>query len=164
MTSVTVKRNVVLRSVVTENLRKELGRELENAAAEIDQRIEQIDFQTRAYITDLQRTDLQQAMGVRKQIEAEKQRQQELRDALLERKAQVEELEEGEEVVRGTLESFVEIEVGNSLAEVLGGVEIVAKDDEVIEIRQREILEQPEESVSQIIQDVRSRSQGQERQ
>jgi hypothetical protein len=158
MPSVTIKRNVLLRSIVTEKLRTDLSEELQSAADEVDQRVQQLDFQTRAYITDLQRTNLQQAMAVRKQVEAEKHRQQELRDALLERKAQVEVLEDGSEVVRGTLESFVEINVGDDLSEVLGGVEIVTKDDVVVEIRQRQTTDEPEESVTQIIQDVRSQS------
>ena len=96
-----------------------------------------MDFSTKAYITDLQRADLQRAMAVRKQIEAEKQKQTELRDALLERKAQVAELENDTEVVRGTLESFVEINPGDDLGILLGGTEIVSKDDIVVEIRQR---------------------------
>jgi len=158
MPSVTIKRNVLLRSIVTEKLRKELAEELQSAADEVEQRVQQLDFQTRAYITDLQRTNLQQAMAVRKQVEAEKHRQQELRDALLERKAQVEVLEDGAEVVRGTLESFVEVNVGDNLEEILGGVEIVTKDDIVVEIRQRQSTDEPEESVTQIIEDVRSQS------
>lgn len=158
MSSVTIKRNVVLRSIVTEKLRNELSAELDAAAEELAQRIQQLDFQTRAYITDLQRTNLQQAMAVRKQVEAEKTRQQDLRDALLERKAQVEELEDGTEVIRGALESFVEVKVGDDLARILSGVEIVTKDDEVVEIREREDLEEPAEDLSQIIQEVRAQS------
>lgn len=153
MDSVTVRRNVILRSVVTEQLRNELGQELQNAADEIDQRLQTIDQQTRAYITDLQRADLQQAMAVRKRIEAEKRTQEDQRDALLERKAMVTELEDGVEVVRGTLESYVELKIGDNLSEALGGVEIVTKDDQVIEIRQRSILDDPsEENVVSIIE------------
>lgn len=154
MSSVTIKRNVVLRSIVTENLRAELSGELEAAAEELAERIQQLDFQTRAYITDLQRTNLQQAMAVRKQVEAEKARQQELRDALLERKAQVEELKDGDEVIRGTLESYVEIKMGDDISRTLGGVELVTRDNEVIEIRERETLDEGAQSVSQIIQEA----------
>lgn len=160
MAPVTVKRNVLLRSVVTEGLRKELGDELQSAADEIDDRLQQLDFQTKAYITDLQRTNLQQAMTVRKQVETERKRQEELRDALLERKAQMQELEDGSEVVRGTLESFVDIDVGDDLTEVLGGMEILTKDNEVIEIRRVTTLE-AQGSMSEIIAQARSQEQEQ---
>lgn len=142
---VLVKRTVVLRAIVTDQLKEQVAAELQAAADEVEQRVQQLDFSTKAYITDLQRADLQRAMQVRKQVEAEKQKQTELRDALMERKAEVAELENGKEVVRGTLESFVEINEGDDLAVLMGGTEIVTKDDIVVEVRQRrpeEILDQ----------------------
>ncbi len=138
--SVTIKREIVLRSVVTDRLKKQLADELQRAAAEIEQRVEQIDAQTKQYIAELQRADLQQAMAVRKRVEEEKEKQTQLLDAIKERQQQVEVLDNGSEIVRGTLESHVEVNVGDDLATVLGGTEIVTKDDVVIEIRQREIL------------------------
>ncbi|MCE5238912.1 YlqD family protein [bacterium] len=140
---VQVKRTVILRAIVTDELKQQVSDELQGAADEIEQRVQQLDFSTKAYITDLQRADLQRAMAVRKQIEAEKQKQNELRDALLERKAQVAVLQNGQEVIRGTLESYVEINEGDDLSVLLGGTEIVTKDGIVIEIRQR----RPEEIV-----------------
>lgn len=145
MAGVLIKRTVVLRAIVTDQLKEQVSAELQAAADEVEQRVQQLDFSTKAYITDLQRADLQRAMAVRKQVEAEKQKQTELRDALMERKAEIAELENGTEVVRGTLESFVEISEGDDLAVIMGGTEIVTKDDKVVEIRQRrpeEILEQ----------------------
>jgi hypothetical protein len=134
---VLIKRTVILRAIVTDELKTQVSEELQGAADEIDQRVQQLDFSTKAYITDLQRADLQRAMAVRKQIEAEKQKQNELRDALLERKAQVGVLENGQEVIRGTLESFVDVKEGDDLSLLLGGTETVTKDDIIVEIRQR---------------------------
>ncbi len=153
MSSVMIKRNVVLRSIVTENLRHDLSQQLQAAAEEMDRRMSEMDAQTRAYITDLQRNNLQQAMAVRKQIEAEKKRQQDMRDAMLERKAAVEELEDGTEVTRGTLESFVEVKVGDNLRAILGGVQIVTKDDQVIEIREGDPALSLDEAVGQLMQE-----------
>ncbi|HCU35469.1 MAG TPA: hypothetical protein DGT21_08415 [Armatimonadetes bacterium] len=138
--SVRIRRQVILRSIVTDQLKANLSRELDDAIAEIDDRLNQLDAQTRLYITELQRVDLQQAMTVRKRVEAEKKRQEEIRDALRERKQQVEVLDNGTEVIRGTLESDVEVSEGDDLSVLLGGTEIVTKDDIVIEIRLRETL------------------------
>lgn len=138
--SVRIRRQVILRSIVTDHLKANLNRELDDAIAEIDEGLSQLDAQTRLYITELQRVDLQQAMTVRKRVEAEKKRQEEIRDALRERKQQVSVLDNGTEVIRGTLESDVEVNEGDDLSVLLGGTEIVTKDDIVIEIRQRETL------------------------
>lgn len=138
--SVRIRRQVILRSIVTDQLKANLNRELDDAIAEIDDRLSQLDAQTRLYITELQRVDLQQAMTVRKRVEAEKKRQEEIRDALRERKQQVDVLDNGAEVIRGTLESDVEVNEGDDLSVLLGGTELVTKDDIVIEIRQRQTL------------------------
>ena len=69
---VVIKRNVILRSIVTEQLKKQLEQELQRNIDEIDQQIRQIDFRTQPYITELQRSNIQQAMAVRGQIEQEK--------------------------------------------------------------------------------------------
>ncbi len=151
---VIVKRKVILRAIVTDQLKQELDEELQRGIDEIDQRIRQLDFRTQPYITDLQRTNIQQAIAFRKQVEAEKQRHQQLRSTLQERKQQVQELKDGDEIIRGTLESDVEVNEGDNLTELLGGVEIVIKDGQVMEIRQRRPAEVEEEEAPQIITDV----------
>ena len=153
---VVIKRNVILRSIVTKQLKEQLKEELQRNIDEIDQQIRQIDFRTQPYITELQRSNIQQAMAVRGQIEQEKERQRSVREALLERMKQVEELELGEEVIRGTLESQVEVEEGDNLTEVLGGQEIVTKDDVVVEIRQH--IPSEEEEAPAIITTQASRT------
>jgi len=141
---VTIKRSVILRAVVTEQLKEELKEELQRNVDEIDGRLQQIDFRTQPYISQLQKSNIQQAMAVRQQIEREKEQQRNLREALVEQMNQVDELELGEEVIRGTLESEVEVEEGDNLNELLGGQEIVSKDGIVIEIRQRSAEEREE--------------------
>jgi len=165
---VTIKRNVVLRAVVTPQLLEEITAELDHAIEEVDERLQQIDFSTKPYLTELQRTNLQQAIAVRKQIEAEKQKHTDLKDALTERKAQVAALADGEEIIRGTLESWATLQEGDNLAEVLAGVEVVVKDDVVVEIRQTEPVMipavtsgAPQSAASSIITDLSGGLSGQ---
>ena len=154
MTGIIVKRTVILRSVVTDQLKQELDEELQRAIDEIDQRIQQIDFRTQPYITDLQRSNILLAIAIRKQVETEKDKQRQVRDTLQQRKEQVQALQNGDEVIRGTLESQVEVQAGDNLAEILAGVEIVTKDDMVVEIRQRKLADLEQEQVPEIITDL----------
>ncbi len=148
--SVTIKRDVILRAIVTEGLKEQLDREFSEAIAQVDGRITQLDIGARQYVTELQRTDIQQAMAVRQQIEAEKRRYRQVKDELIQRQRAVRELELGSEVIRGTLESEAEISVGDNLQTVLRGVEIVVRDDEVVEIRVTEggLTVEPEQEVT----------------
>ena len=136
--SVTIQREVVLRAIVTEGLKQQLDDEFAEAIDQIDRRITQLDVGARQYVTELQRTDIQQAMAVRQQIEAEKQRFRQAKDQLIQSQRRAQELEEGVEIARGTAESFVEVSVGDNIQTALRGVEIVVRDDEVVEIRETE--------------------------
>lgn len=131
-----LKRQVLWRAIVTPRLKEEIAEELQAAADEIDQRVQQLEFSTKAYLTNLQRADLAQALEVRRQIEAEKKRQQAGRDEILRQKEQVAQLAEGTEIIRGVLEGFVEVDVGDDLPKALAGYEIVTKDGKIIEIRE----------------------------
>jgi SMC interacting uncharacterized protein involved in chromosome segregation len=136
--SVTIKRDVILRAIVTPGLKEQLDDEFAAAIEQLDGRITQLDIGARQYVTELQRTDIQQAMALRQQIEAEKRRYRQAKDELIQRQRAVSELEEGTEVIRGTLESWAEISVGDNIQTALRGIEIVVSDDEVIEIRETE--------------------------
>ncbi len=152
--SVSIKREVILRAIVTEALKTDLDREFGMAIDELDRQITRLDIGARQYVTDLQRTDIQQAMAVRQQIEGEKKRIQQSKDDLIQRRRQVEGLEVDAEIIRGTIESNVDIKVGDNLQTALRGVEIVLKDDEVIDIRETEggiVPEVSEETTSGVV-------------
>ena len=148
--SVTIKREVVLRAIVTESLKEQLDQEFTEAISQVDGRITQLDVSARQYVTELQRSDIQQAMAVRQQIEAEKRRYRQVKDELIGRQRAVAALEIGAEVIRGTVESQAEIRVGDNLQTVLRGVEIVLRDDAVVEIRETEggLTVEPEQEVT----------------
>ena len=134
--AITLTRPVTLRVIVTEQFKQEMEAELQEAADTTQRRIDQIDFQARRILADLQRTDLNQAMQVRRQIEAEKDRHESAKKELLERVKEVGELELGSEFPRATLEGLVEIKEGDNLYDKLGKTEIIIKDGIVIEIRE----------------------------
>jgi len=136
--SVTIKRDVIMRAVVTDSLKEQLDEEFSDGIRQVDERITQLDVGARQYVTELQRSDIQQAMAVRQQVEAEKRRYRQVKDELIQRQRAIRELEVGSEVIRGTLEGEVEIRVGDNLQTALRGVEIVVRDDEVVEIRETE--------------------------
>jgi hypothetical protein len=135
MTTVTLRRPLAYRVIVTEKFRQEMTEELQRAADDVQAQIEQLEFQSRRYLLELQKTNLSQAMAVRDEIEKEKRKQQRVKEEILNRKKQVAELPDGERFLRGTLEGFVEASVGENLRDLLGGAEIVVKDDIIVEIK-----------------------------
>ncbi len=133
---VTVKRSIALVAIVTEQFKEEMRTELQEAIETTQRRMDQMDFQSRRFLADLQRTDLQQAMGARRQIEAERRRYEALKQELQNQLTDIEKLDMGAEYQRGTLEGQVELEVGDDLVRKLGRTAVVMKDGAIIEIRE----------------------------
>jgi len=136
MATLTVKRSVAVQVIVTDEFKEELKAELRQAAETAQQRIDQLEFQSRRFLADLQRNDLTQAMSARRQIEAEKRRQDGIRRDIEEQLEQADKLEIGSEYPRGVVEGSVEIKEGDNLVQKLSESQIVIKDGVIVEIRE----------------------------
>lgn len=132
----TVRRSIAIIAIVTEQLKEELRAEFQEAIDTTQRRIDQMEFQSRRFLSDLQATDLTQAMAARRQIEAEKRRHEGLKQELAEQINEVEGLELGSEYPRGTVEGLVEVNVGDDLMQQAAGASIVIKDGVILEIRE----------------------------
>jgi hypothetical protein len=131
-----LRRQVVLKAIVTEKLKDELKREVVDAIAQVEEGQQQLDAQSRRVMLELQRSDLNRAMAFRQQLEAEKRKQDDLKTELRERLQEYEALELGSEFVRGLIEGTVEVREGDNISDKMGKAEIIVKDDVVISIRE----------------------------
>lgn len=131
-----VRRTVTLKVIVTEKYKEEQIKALEEAIAEVEQAQSQIEFRSRIYLADLQRQDISRAAAFRRQVESEKERQQEMRERLQEALQEIRSLSIGDEHTLGTVEGFVDLQVGDNFRQKMSGAEIVLKDDVVVELRE----------------------------
>ncbi|HUU54095.1 MAG TPA: YlqD family protein [Armatimonadota bacterium] len=136
MSSVTVRRSIGVRVIVTEEFKQELKSELQEAATETQRRIDQMELHSRRLLADLQRTDLSQAMQARRQIEAERQRHDALKQDIQRQLQEADKLEVGSEYPRGNVEGVVDLQQGDDLVQKLSGSQIVVKDGVIVEIRE----------------------------
>jgi hypothetical protein len=130
-----LNRQVVLKAVVTPQLKESLIAEVNEAIARVNETQDQLEVQSRRVMLELQRTDLNRAMAFRQQLDAEKRKHSDLKEELDERLKEYQELEMGSEFVRGVLEGTVEVNQGDNLREKLGQAEILTEDDVIKEIR-----------------------------
>ena len=136
MSGITVKRSIGVRVIVSEEFKEDLKNELQEAATETQRRIDQMEMNSRRLLADLQRTDLSQAMQARRQIEAERQRHDALKQDIQRQLQEVDKLEIGSEYPRGTVEGVVELNQGDDLVQKLSGSQIVIKDGVIVELRE----------------------------
>lgn len=136
MSGITVKRSIGVRVIVSDEFKAELKNELQEAATETQRRIDQMEMHSRRLLAELQRTDLSQAMQARRQIEAERQRHDALKQDIQRQLQEVDKLEIGSEYPRGTVEGVVELNQGDDLVQKLSGSQIVVKDGVIVELRE----------------------------
>ncbi|MBI2201125.1 MAG: YlqD family protein [Armatimonadetes bacterium] len=130
----TVSRPVVIKAIVTEGFKRLYIQDLEDAVKRVDVIVQQLDTQIRR--TELERQVTPQARAIRQQLELERARQEATRAELTMRLREAQELELNSEFTQGTLESLVEVKVGDNLFTKLGRTEIVVKDGIIMEIRE----------------------------
>jgi len=130
-----LKRQILLKAVVTERLKEQLIQDVQDAIQRVEESQDELDRQSRRLMLELQRTDMNRAMAFRQQLEAEKRKQDDVKAELQEQLTAYQGLELGEEIARGTWEGDIEVGVGDNLVEKLGQAEILVEDDVVKEVR-----------------------------
>jgi predicted TIM-barrel fold metal-dependent hydrolase len=131
---ITVVRPVMVKAIVTETFKRQYLAELEDTAKRLELLIGQIDTQIRR--TELERQITPQSRAVRQQLEIERSRQEAARMELAARFKEAEALELQSEFSQGTVESMVELSIGDNFFTRLARAEVILKDGIVIEIRE----------------------------
>ncbi len=132
--SVTISRPVVIKAIVTESFKRLYIQDLEEAIKRVDAIEQQLDSQIRR--AELERTVSPQARAVRQQLELERARQEAARAELEMRLREAQQLALNSEFAQGTVESLVQVNIGDNLFNRLGRAEIVVKDGIIMEIRE----------------------------
>jgi len=130
-----LKQSVLVKTIITEDFRTELLSKLRGAIAEIDLGLQQLENQGQRYLLGIDRSNIQQMLAVRQEIEEEKKKQELLKSQLNEKIKEVESLPVGVEYPQGNLEGLVEVTVGDDLTSKITHQEIVIRDGIIIEIR-----------------------------
>lgn len=134
MTSITVQRPVVIKTIVTESFKRLYVQDLEDAIKRVEAIMQQIDVQARRF--ELERQVTPQARALRQQLELERARQDATRAELQARLREAQEMQLNEEFVQGTIEGTVEVSVGDNLFDKISRTELIVKDGIVLEIRE----------------------------
>jgi len=130
----TVSRPVVIKAIVTESFKRLYIQDLEEAIKRVNAIEVQLDSQIRR--AELERTVTPQARAIRQQLELERARQEATRAELEMRLREAQQLELNSEFAQGTVESLVEVKVGDNLFTKLSRAEIIVKDGIIMEIRE----------------------------
>ena len=142
-TTLSIKRSITVRAVVTPAWKEEAERELSTEIATTDQQLAQLEQEGQQVVDDVRRQSAnpldprvqEQVAQVQQQVAAKRAEPEEQKRNLLQQQAQVRELEMEQVVEQGQLESFCDIQVGDNLVSKMQ-VAVVVRDGLVESIEQ----------------------------
>jgi hypothetical protein len=134
--TVTLKRTVTIKAIVTEDFKKYLKYELDTAIKDVEKKVDDIGNQAKQLVETLNKEGANdQIQSIEQQLKLEKQQQANVVNDLKNRIKEAEGLEIGSEFVQGTIDGFVGVKPGDNLYQKLGALEIVVKDGVVQELK-----------------------------
>lgn len=128
---------VLVKVKVTEDYKKKISAEIQQAVRQLDLQMQHFEFKARRVVAELEKQNPQSIPAARQQLEQERGRLLEARQKLMEKLKEVANLSPGEEVIQGQVQALVELQVGDNWQN-LAGWEIVLEDNVVREIRKTE--------------------------
>ena len=143
--TLTIKRSITVRAVVTPRWKEDAEREIANALADTEAQLAQLDQEGQQLIDEIRRQSANpldprvqdQVTSVQQQVAAKGSELEEQKRQMLEQQRQVRDLELEQVVEQGQIESLCEVRVGDSLVDVLQAAVLVR--DGVIEAIQGDV-------------------------
>ena len=122
-TTLSIKRSITVRAVVTPSWKQEAEKELSNAISTTDQQLSQLEQEGQQVVNDVRSQSAnpldprvqEQVAQVQQQVSAKRAELEEQKRNLLQQQTQVRELEMEQIVEQGQLESYCDLKVGDSL-------------------------------------------------
>ena len=133
--TLTIKRPITVRAVVTPTWKEEAEREISNSIAGLDQQLAQLEQEGQQVVDEVRRQSANpldprvqdQVAQIQQQVAAKRSELEEQKRTFLQQQSQVRELEMDQIVEQGQLESTCELKVGDNLVEKMQ-VAIVVRD------------------------------------
>ncbi|MCP9829159.1 MULTISPECIES: YlqD family protein [unclassified Synechococcus] len=125
--TLTIKRTITVRAVVTPRWKEDAERELSGAVANTDQQLAQLEQEGQQLVDEIRRQSMnpldprvqEQVGSVQQQVAAKRSELEEQKRAMLEQQRQVRELEFEQIVDQGQIEGACKIKVGDNLVQKL---------------------------------------------
>lgn len=125
---------VLIKSKVTPDLKDRMQKEVQMRLDQVDQELQQIEFQAKRLLSEQARIDAQGLISLRAQIEENKEKLMQMKAQLTAEQKQVADLEMGQEIARAQMEQTVTVKVGDDLNKYMGA-EILLEDGKIIAFR-----------------------------
>lgn len=140
MQSISLRRQVTIVAIVTDQFREQATAELQQGLQQMDMESQQLEFQGKRALADFEKRGASGAelQNVKEQIEEQRNRIKAQKADLMGKLDVIGKLDIGSEFIQGTVDNFVDIKVGDAIYAKLSNPQVIIKDGIVQEIRGEE--------------------------
>lgn len=132
----TIRQPVAVKFILTEETKQNWLAELRRLVNTTIAELEELEFRSKQWMRDAEKQGDAAVQAAEERVQMERSQREERREQLIAQLSQIQQMDIGSEVANGTVETSVEVKVGDAWDKVLLGSEIVIKDGIVVEIRQ----------------------------
>lgn len=126
---------IPVKVIVTSGMKGKLLNDIEQSIGKIKIELEQLQFQQKKLLFDAQKKGSEAIRIVHERIDQENKKRTEKLDILISQLEHIEKLQEGDIILQETVESEVDINIGDKWDLIFKSKEIIIKDGIVIDIR-----------------------------
>ncbi|KUO95640.1 hypothetical protein ATW55_07030 [Ferroacidibacillus organovorans] len=131
----TIRQPVAVKVILTEETKQQWLAELRRLINATIAELEELEFRGKQWLREAKEQGEAAIAATEERIEAERSQRIERREQMIAQLSQIQQMDIGEEVPNGNVETTVDVKVGDSWDTVLLGSEIILKDNIVVEIR-----------------------------
>lgn len=130
-----IRQPVAVKFILTDNTKQQILLEHRTQVERLTVELEQLEVQGQEAVEQAMSQGGDVAQQVRERVEQEKNSRIQQREQLIQQIQQIQQMEIGSEIQNMTVETSVEVRVGDDWGKILLGAEIVIKDGMVYELR-----------------------------
>ncbi|WP_303799866.1 YlqD family protein [Alicyclobacillus macrosporangiidus] len=132
---ITIRQPVAVKFILTETTKQQILNEQRRQVERLTAELEQLEQQGRQLLEQAMAQGGDVAQQVRQRIEQERNTRVQQREQLIQQIQQIQQMELGTEIQNMSVETTVDVHVGDDWSKILRGAEIIIKDGIVHEIR-----------------------------
>jgi SMC interacting uncharacterized protein involved in chromosome segregation len=132
---VLIKRQVLVKSFVTEDLKKDLIERFNKLIELSEKRISEIVSEEKKLLLTAPTLEPAYLQAVKNKIKEQKEEEERIKENLIKERENIKLLKDGEFYLHGVVEGFVDVNIGDDFWKKIQETEIILRDGKVVEIR-----------------------------
>ncbi|MBC7194543.1 MAG: hypothetical protein H5U37_02685 [Caldisericia bacterium] len=130
-----IKRQVIVKSFITEDLKKDLIERFNKLIELSEKRLSEIVSEEKKLLLTAPTLEPQYLQAVKSKIKEQREEEERIKENLIKERDNIKLLKEGEFYIHGAVEGYVDLKEGDDFWKKLQEAEIILKDGKVIEIK-----------------------------